>query len=67
MKVKYQRHQKRSVRAQALWRQFAKEFNSGKSAQLIADSYINPKTGKNYTRAHIYWALKKASELLPKL
>lgn len=59
VKVKYQNHEKRTARATALWRQVVKEYNGGKSAQQIANSYVNPKTGKNYTRAHIYWILQK--------
>lgn len=62
-KVKYQRHNKRKNRAQAFWRQVVKEYNGGRSAQTIADNYVNPSTGKNYTRAHIYWILKKMSTL----
>lgn len=58
-KVKYQYHEKRKNRAQAFWRQVLKEFNGGRSAQTIADSYVNPKTGKNYTVKHIYWILAK--------
>lgn len=60
--VKYQLHNKRKNRAQAFWRQVVKEYNGGRSAQTIADSYVNPATGKNYTRAHIYWILKKMRE-----
>lgn len=59
MKIKYQGHTKRTNRAQAFWRQVVKDFNSGRSAQFIAKYYVNPKTGKNYTRAHIYWILEK--------
>jgi hypothetical protein len=57
MKVIYQGHEKRKNRARAFWRQVLKDYNSGKSAQTIANFYVNPKTGKNYTRAHIYWIL----------
>lgn len=64
MKIKYQRHEKRKNIAQALWRQVVKEYNSGKSAQAIANSYFNPKTGKLYTRAHIYWILNKMKGML---
>jgi hypothetical protein len=59
--IKYHKHERRKQRAQAFWRQIVREYNSGKSAQSIAEAYINPKTGKNYTRAHIYWILKKAA------
>ena len=58
MKVKYQMHEKRKNRAQAFWRQVVKDYNGGKSAQAIANFYVNPKTGRNYTRAHIYWILQ---------
>lgn len=57
--IKYHQHDRRKVRANAFWRQVVKEYNSGRSAQTIAYSYINAKTGKNYTRAHIYWILKR--------
>ena len=63
VKVIYQNHNKRKNRAQAFWRQVVKEFNGGRSAQTIADNYINPATGKNYTRAHIYWILKQMREV----
>lgn len=63
MKVKYQKHEKRKNRARAFWRQVVKEFNGGKSAQLIAQSYVNPKTGMHYTRSHIYWILKVMAEM----
>lgn len=61
--VKYQKHEKRVERAKAFWRQVVKEYNKGKSAQSIAESYINPATGKYYTRAHIYWILQKMRDL----
>jgi hypothetical protein len=65
MKVKYQNHEKRKNRAQAFWRQVLKDYNGGKSAQAIANFYVNPKTGKNYTRAHIYWILEKMLQIDP--
>jgi hypothetical protein len=63
MHIKYQNQEKREVRAEAFMRQVAKDYNSGKTAQQIADFYMNPKTGKNYTRSHIYWILNKAKDL----
>ena len=59
MKIKYQKHEKRHNRAFSFWRQVVKDYNGGRSAQYIADYYVNPKTGKHYTRAHIYWILDK--------
>lgn len=57
--VIYQNHDRRKTRAKAFWNQVVTEYNSGVSAQEIADKYINPATGKNYTRAHIFFILKK--------
>lgn len=57
--VNYQGQAKRTKRAEIFWRQILDDYNSGRSAQEIAEHYINPQTGNNYTRAHIYWVLDK--------
>lgn len=59
MEIKYQMHEKRHKLALAFWRQVVRDFNKGKTAKEIADFYVNPKTGKHYTRAHIYWILEQ--------
>ena len=63
MQINWQGQSKRKKRAYFLWKQFVDEYNSGKSAQEIADSYVNPKTGKNYTRAHVYWVLQQMKNI----
>ena len=63
MQINYQGQSKRKDRSIIFWKQLVGEYNSGKTVQEIADQYINPKTGKNYTRAHIYWVLKKMSNV----
>lgn len=63
MKIKYQRHSDRINKARLFWKKIATEYNKGKlSAAQIAKKNINPKTGKPYTRAHIYYALRKLRE-----
>lgn len=57
--VVYQNHELRKKRVAVFAKQVIAEFNAGTSAQDIANNYINPKTGKNYTRGYIYWILKK--------
>lgn len=60
MKVEYQRHKKRTERAKQFWQLVVEKYKSGKSAQQIASEHMNPLTGKNYTRQHMYYILKKA-------
>jgi hypothetical protein len=61
--IVYQNHQKRIDRALILWKQIVKEYNGGTPAQDIAKTYINPLTGKHYTRAHIYWILSRMKNI----
>lgn len=61
MDIKYQGHERRKRRAMDLWLRVATDFNAGMPAKDIAKRYTNPKTGKTYTREHIYWILKKLS------
>ena len=44
-------------KAMKFWLKVAKDYKKGISAQEIANKYINPKTGRKYTRAHIYGIL----------
>ena len=64
MQINWQGQSKRKQRAAIFWNQIATEYNAGKSVQDISNMYINPKTGRSYTRAHIYWVLKKMSETI---
>lgn len=59
-----QRHEKRKARARVLWAEWLKKYtdkSNPMSAQEIADSYINPVTGKNYTRQHVHNKLRQIS------
>lgn len=62
MDIKYQGHGRRSKRAISFWLQVAQEYNDGIPPEEIAEKHINPKTGKPYTREHIYWILKRVKE-----
>lgn len=62
MEIKYHNHTKRKKEAMDLWLRVATDYNNGLSATKIAKRYTNPKTGKPYTREHIYFILRKLSE-----
>ena len=61
MKIKYQGHKKRTEIARELWEKIAELYNSGISPEDIRLNHIdpNPKTGKPYSRGHIYLALAR--------
>jgi len=59
MDIEYQGHSRRSKKAIELWLNVAKDYNDGMAPEEIANKYVNPKTGKNYTREHIYWILAR--------
>ena len=60
MEIDYQREdylRDQRQLAMKFWLKVARDYKKGLSAQAIADKYINPKTHKLYTRAHIYGIL----------
>lgn len=59
MKIEYQGHTRRTKKAVEFWLSVAKDYNDGMAPENIAMKYINPRTGKNYTREHIYWILSR--------
>jgi hypothetical protein len=63
IQINYQGHEKRTKKAQKLWQSILAEYNSGVPAEKIRTRYINPKTGKHYSRSHIYWALRRLKEV----
>ena len=63
MKVNYQGHEERTKRASIIWRQIAKDYNSGMSVKEITQKYKNPVTKKPYTNTYVYWVLKKVQQL----
>lgn len=63
MKIKYHKHNVRREKAKKLWLQITEEYNRGDDPNEIIKRYINPRTGKHYTRAHLYWVLKKVQNI----
>lgn len=57
--ITYHGYKRRTERAKAFWLQVAADYNAGISAKEIAARYINPDTGRQYTREHIYLILRK--------
>lgn len=59
MEIKLRGHKKQTDRAIELWLRIATDLNAGLDPVQVADKYINPNTGKKYTRQHIYWVIKQ--------
>jgi mannose/cellobiose epimerase-like protein (N-acyl-D-glucosamine 2-epimerase family) len=61
MKIKYQGHKARTQKAIPLWVAIATDYNAGIGVTELRNSgkYINPKTGKPYSRAFFYWVFNK--------
>lgn len=59
MKLPKMLHTKRKLEAREFWVKVATDYNAGMTPSEIAARYINPKTGKHYTREHIHWVLNK--------
>jgi hypothetical protein len=59
MDINYQGHSKRTQEAMGFWVKVATDYNAGMTAEKIASRYTNPRTGKNYTRQHVYLILRK--------
>lgn len=52
-------HIKKHKMAIDLWLRVATDVNAGIEPKDIAKRYINSKTGKPYTREHIYWIIRQ--------
>ena len=50
---------KRKREASEFWLKVATDINAGMTPDEIAGRYTNPKTGKPYTRQHIYWVIRQ--------
>ena len=59
MQIQMQGHSRIKKLAAKFWFDVLKDYNEGLSADEIAAKYTNPKTGKSYTRQHIYWILRQ--------
>lgn len=62
--VQMQRHSKRKKEALVFWRKVVSLYNppSSLSAAEIAEMFTNPKTGKKYTPAGIWYILQQVRE-----
>lgn len=63
MKVKYRGFKKVTETARQMWLLMANDYNNGVDPNEIVKKYINPRTGKHYTRPHLYWVLKQVAKL----
>lgn len=59
MEIEYKRKKRQPLQ---MWLSIAADFNSGVPAEEIAAKHKH-KNGKEYTRGHVYWVLKKLQEL----
>lgn len=61
MEIKYQGHKARTQKALPTWIAIATDYNAGSSVDDLIKSgkYINPKTGKSYSRGYFYWVFNK--------
>ena len=41
------------------WLRVATDLNAGMTPDEISKRYVNPNTGKNYTREHIYYVIRE--------
>lgn len=62
MRIKYQGHNRRKAQALEFWEKVVADYNAGMTAAEISRRYRNPRTGKFYTREHIYWILQQMRE-----
>ena len=70
MEIKYQGHKNRKEKAIEIWRKIARDFNGDPAngikpvpADKLRLRYTNPKTGKSFSRSHIYYVLRKLQEI----
>jgi len=56
--INYRFQTDKRKRVLVLWKQWVNEYNNGKTVEMISNEYINPKTGKNYSRSAIYYAFE---------
>lgn len=59
-KIKYPSRRVRESRE--FWLRVYRDLESGLSPEEIRSRYKNPKTGKNYSREHIYWVIAQIEE-----
>lgn len=62
MAFEYKGNTKRKKEAVSLWLEVVAEAKQGLTVPEIREKHTNPRTGKPYTREHIYWILKNYSD-----
>lgn len=50
---------KRKEEAKKFWEKVKKDLDEGMTPDEIASTYINKRTGKKYTREHIFWIIRQ--------
>jgi hypothetical protein len=45
------------------WRKFGIDYMNGLTPTSISKKYINPKTGKHYSRQHVHWVLNQLNKI----
>lgn len=63
MKIKLPGHRARLDKLLPVWKKIAEEVNSGVAVVEVAKKYKNPKTGKNYDPASIYYIVHRLEKL----
>lgn len=53
---------KRRRETDDFWLNVATDINAGFTPDEIKERYTNPKTGKPYTREHIYWVIREINK-----
>ena len=56
---------RRKVKAEAFefWLKVGTDYLGGATPTEISRKYINPKTGKHYSRQHIHWIINRLNEM----
>jgi len=49
--------------ARDFWLRVAADLRSGLTVAQIAKRYTNPKTGRHYSREHIYWIIRQIKQM----
>ena len=63
MRITYRGNLTRTQKASSTWFQLANDYKNGLPIKDIINKYINPQTGRQYSRAYIYWVLKRVQKL----
>ncbi len=65
MDIEYKGHDERKQKAREFWLKVLTDYQSGMTPVDIAGRNLNPKTGKKYSREHIYYILRRLRNMTP--